>query len=145
MIFYDYQCTCILSQTLSLPKPESLNVENIVSLLNMKEGRSIISLFNKLLPLRLLFANEQEQYASFEEYEPSTVYGVEHLARLLVRLPELMKELQLKLNIRIKITEIANLLLEKISESKWEKDYGYEEISSKLVQTVKFVIYITNV
>ncbi|XWS24164.1 hypothetical protein CRYUN_Cryun28dG0077200 [Craigia yunnanensis] len=54
--------------------------------------KGIHAYFNKALPLMLLYKSERQQYEHTitEDIRPSTVYGAEHLLRLLVKLPELL-------------------------------------------------------
>nr|XP_023896606.1 protein MRG2-like [Quercus suber] len=54
--------------------------------------RGLRCYFNKALPAILLYKSERRQYkeAISVDVSPSTVYGAEHLLRLLVKMPELL-------------------------------------------------------
>ncbi|KAK1556047.1 hypothetical protein Q3G72_034992 [Acer saccharum] len=54
--------------------------------------------FDKALQVRLLYKTERQQYedAVAVGHSPSTIYGVEHLLRLFVKLPELLDHIKIE-------------------------------------------------
>eukprot|EP00834_Sanchytrium_tribonematis_P001521 NODE_38_length_35257_cov_0.939047.p15 type:complete len:260 gc:universal NODE_38_length_35257_cov_0.939047:25376-24597(-) len=54
--------------------------------------RGLIWYFNSCISTILLYTHERLQYREFRDKDPSTIYGADHLLRLLVKLPFIIKE-----------------------------------------------------
>ncbi|XP_074378620.1 protein MRG1-like [Apium graveolens] len=69
--------------------------------------------FDKALPTMLLYNNERKQYEalSAENIPPSVAYGAEHLLRLFVKLPEILQDVNIEEEMRMKLEhEIPGLI-----------------------------------
>ncbi|XP_074378623.1 protein MRG2-like [Apium graveolens] len=69
--------------------------------------------FDKALPTMLLYSNERKQYEalSAENIPPSVAYGAEHLLRLFVMLPEILQDVNIEEEMRMKLEhEILGLI-----------------------------------
>eukprot|EP00835_Amoeboradix_gromovi_P006777 NODE_883_length_3472_cov_0.125704.p2 type:complete len:253 gc:universal NODE_883_length_3472_cov_0.125704:1992-2750(+) len=96
----------ITRQKMLVPLPHSVNLhelmkrfagDQIVSQLNNSEDlqefcRGLIWYFNSCLPKILLYPRERLQYMDYISKDPSAVYGADHLLRLLVKMPFILKE-----------------------------------------------------
>ncbi|CAJ0862853.1 7221_t:CDS:2 [Entrophospora sp. SA101] len=56
--------------------------------------------FNEVLPISLLYRFERQQYVElvdrYPDHQPASIYGAEHLMRLIVKLPALVSKVQMK-------------------------------------------------
>ncbi|XP_074378625.1 protein MRG2-like [Apium graveolens] len=72
--------------------------------------------FDKALPTMLLYNNERKQYEtlSAENIPPSVAYGAEHLLRLFVKLPEILQDVNIEEEMRMKLEHEILGLIKKI-------------------------------
>jgi hypothetical protein len=120
----------------ALPKPADESIHSILT--QWKESQfdasqtmavsifttALEHFFEKLLPTQLLYRYERLQVAEFQAAYPqmwlAKVFGVEHLLRLLVKLPDEIKKpdsvLKLRRDHRAKILSSLNTLIQYIAE-----------------------------